>query len=67
MNAIVVEDGFLKILYHRCVRCYDCVKVCPYNGIHVDYSARIPIKCDLCDGEVLCVKVCPTGALKYED
>ena len=24
------------------------------------------LKCDLCDGDPICVKVCPTGALNYE-
>ncbi len=65
-DAIVPKDGILVILESRCVRCHDCVKACPYGAIFIDPITRYPIKCDLCGGDPLCVKVCPTGALRYE-
>jgi Fe-S-cluster-containing hydrogenase component 2 len=32
-----------------------------------DTLAKKVIKCDLCDGDPLCVKFCETGAIQYVD
>ncbi len=32
----------------------------------VDADTGRVLKCDLCGGDPICVKVCPTGALRYE-
>jgi Fe-S-cluster-containing hydrogenase component 2 len=50
---------------------YPCIKACPYEHIVlVPIYVRterytVPIKCDQCKGDPACVKVCPTGALRY--
>jgi|LSQX01.2.fsa_nt_gb carbon-monoxide dehydrogenase iron sulfur subunit len=53
----------------RCVGCWMCVMVCPYGGIKRDVVKQMAIKCDQCKdiGDPVCVKVCPTGALVYEE
>jgi Fe-S-cluster-containing dehydrogenase component len=33
----------------------------------VDQDTGHVLKCDLCDGDPTCVKICPTGALSYEE
>ncbi len=48
-----------------CVGCKLCMQFCPFGGIAVDYKARKMIKCDLCEGEPICVKFCRPAALQY--
>jgi len=36
-----------------------------FGAIYFHPEVPTPIKCDLCEGEPLCVKWCPTKALKY--
>jgi ferredoxin-type protein NapG len=55
-----------------CSRCGECVKVCPAQCIRIDASKRKgngapyidvdTMPCVVCDG-LLCMSVCPTGAL----
>ncbi len=45
----------------RCTGCQSCLAACPYHGIFFDPVAKKAVKCDLCSGEPLCIKVC-TGA-----
>ena len=37
------------------------------GGIVFVPEKKVVIKCDLCDGDPVCVKFCPTGAIKYEE
>ena len=39
--------------------------VCPFGGPSFDPIEKRVVKCDLCDGNPVCVEVCPTGALQY--
>ena len=58
MGRIVVDDSL-------CTRCGSCVKACPYHGITL-VNDKIMV-CDLCNGDPLCVKWCPTKAVSYQD
>ena len=51
----------------RCIGCQTCIQSCPYDPprIRFDRVRKKAVKCDLCGGDPECVKVCPTGALKY--
>jgi carbon-monoxide dehydrogenase iron sulfur subunit len=44
-----------------------CVFACPFGATFVDQDSGRVLKCDLCDGDPTCVKVCPTGALTFEE
>ncbi len=46
-----------------CLACEACVTACPYAAIALDPETNIARKCDLCEGAVRCVEICPTGAL----
>jgi Fe-S-cluster-containing hydrogenase component 2 len=64
-GALVWDEaaGVVRFIEEECTRCGACVDVCP--NVHLDaVDARIMI-CDLCDGDPLCVKWCPEGALTW--
>lgn len=71
MVGCIEEDEETGIITNddRCVGCWMCVMVCPYGGMRRDLAKQVAIKCDQCkdlSGPV-CVDVCPTGALVYEE
>ena len=59
--------GAMEIDTYRCIGCLSCVFACPFGATFVDPADGRVLKCDLCDGDPTCVKVCPTGALTYEE
>jgi Fe-S-cluster-containing hydrogenase component 2 len=44
-----------------------CIAVCPFGAMSFDTLGEKVIKCDLCDGEPVCVKFCETQAIQYVD
>lgn len=67
-DAIYYDENLsiLKVDSERCIGCGNCVKACPYNGIFLDRIDKA-IKCDLCNGDPVCVKYCVPQAIKYVD
>lgn len=64
MNKVILVNC------EKCVGCRTCEMVCSLSHCkEIDpYHSRIKvIKCDLCDGEPLCVKFCAYGTLDYVD
>lgn len=59
------ETGVVSIEDKRCIHCLLCTLSCPYCGIFYSPKDQKVIKCDHCDGDPECVKVCKPGALKY--
>ena len=57
-------DGVM-IDKRRCIGCRMCVSVCPFGAMDFDEDQGRAYKCDLCDGEPECVKVCDVKALDY--
>lgn len=51
----------------KCTGCGLCVEECPFGAIWLDSLDHKAIKCDLCGGDPVCVKVCKPGALRYEE
>ncbi len=55
--------GVVRFDADECTECGVCLEACP--NVHIDaVDARIMI-CDLCDGDPLCVRWCPEGALTW--
>ena len=50
-----------------CVGCAMCVSACPSGLMAFDYDFGLAYKCDLCDGEPQCVRVCEKKAIEYVD
>ncbi|MTI80261.1 MAG: 4Fe-4S dicluster domain-containing protein [Firmicutes bacterium] len=58
------ENGAVIINEEKCHGCGLCVKACQKDVVLLDKPAKKARKCDLCAGEPVCVKSCPTGALE---
>lgn len=69
VNAFVNKDdlSIWVIDQEECVWCQQCFDECPYNMIVMNKEKEVAMKCDLCKGEPLCVRYCPTGALVFEE
>lgn len=59
------KTGALLIDYDKCVGCRICAVFCPFGGIGIDVKRGKVIKCDLCEGDPVCVKFCDPEALQY--
>lgn len=60
-QGVVVHDP------ERCLVCKLCVSACPLGNISYAPLVGKIIKCDLCEGDPLCVKFCPSGAITLVD
>jgi anaerobic carbon-monoxide dehydrogenase iron sulfur subunit len=49
----------------RCIRCRMCSMACPFGNCVYDALTDSILKCNLCEGDPACVKVCPSDALEY--
>ena len=72
----IVEDeklGIVVIHEEDCKGCGACKEVCPFGAIFIDSNSGKALKCDLCGGDPLCVKICPATfhdekpALHYQE
>lgn len=72
VDAIQVADDTPILDIDRCIGCKACLAACPYGAIGFDEVSQRAVKCDLCDGDPLCVKVCNAattmpGALTFAE
>jgi Fe-S-cluster-containing hydrogenase component 2 len=59
------ETGLVTINPDICVGCMMCFVACPVGGISINPKTKMPIKCDLCEGDPACVRECEYGALEF--
>ena len=59
------ETGRVDFLREKCIGCKQCVLACPWGSIRLNHLGKDIIKCDHCDGDPACVKVCSPKALTY--
>ncbi len=60
------ETGAVELNEEICVKCMACVAACPFGCALHDQQHDLIIKCDLCGGDPVCAKFCPTKALEYK-
>ena len=60
-NGVVEHDAA------KCLVCKMCASACPLGNISYSPLKKKVIKCDLCGGDPMCVKFCPTGAISAVD
>jgi Fe-S-cluster-containing hydrogenase component 2 len=63
--AIHVERGVVRTDLTKCVGCRMCVLSCPLGATSMNSVTHQIIRCDLCDGDPLCVRFCPEDAIQY--
>ncbi len=66
-NAITRDLDLARVFLDMslCVGCTMCVSACPFGSMAFAHDFGFPYKCDLCDGEPQCVRVCEKKALEY--
>ena len=57
--------GRVTLNYDLCIGCKMCVTACPFGGMGIDTVAQQVVKCNLCDGDPICVRFCNPGALQF--
>jgi len=69
VKAISRDETLNRVMvdYDVCIGCRMCVAICPFGAMLFDILAKRVIKCDLCDGDPLCVKFCDVDAIQYVD
>lgn len=67
VDALSRDDDLERVLvdYDLCIGCKLCVVACPFGGMGIDTVAKKVIKCELCDGDPICVNFCQPEALEY--
>lgn len=55
----------ISVNYDKCIGCRYCVLACPFGAMMVNLDTMRVIKCDHCDGDPMCVKVCHNQAIQY--
>lgn len=65
VNAIEHSNGLVRIDEEKCISCEQCLLSCPFGAIFTHEDIPVPFKCDLCNGDPECVKVCPKKAILY--
>jgi Fe-S-cluster-containing dehydrogenase component len=55
----------LVINNEKCRGCKTCVTHCPLEVARFNEDSGVAFKCDLCGGDPVCAKFCPSGAIKF--
>ena len=70
MRGIIDKDYVTGKITRRtegCFACAACRVMCPHGAVVYDSKMGAFVTCAYCDGDPVCVKACPTGALKFQD
>ena len=60
------KTGIVNKDEELCIKgCTLCIKACPFGAIELDPVTNKMMKCDLCGGNPVCARVCPTEAIQY--
>jgi len=59
------ENGAMIISEKKCIGCKMCISACPLGNMALDSEGVF--KCNLCGGDPLCAKLCPSGAIEFKE
>jgi len=59
------RSGLISVSEEKCLGCGKCLETCTIGAVKLHPSKKIPLICNQCGGEPLCVEKCPTKALAY--
>jgi len=68
-TGAIYEDaktGAYLVNKEVCIGCKMCVFACPIGAMSIDRNEGAT-KCDLCNGDPYCARICPRGALEFID
>ena len=57
--------GRVSVDYDICIGCRSCVGVCPFGAMSFNAIDKQVFKCDLCDGDPQCVRLCEEKAVDF--
>lgn len=69
VGAIFQEKGkikTIKINEKDCIGCGKCVSACPFGVMFFDRVKKKAFKCELCNGNPACVRICPVEAISFK-
>lgn len=58
-----LDTGAIVVDENRCIGCKRCAFVCPFGIPFIDEYRGVSVKCNLCEGSLKCVEICPKDAL----
>lgn len=58
------KTGIILVDELRCIGCDWCIQACPFGVITFNQKRKAVVICDLCGGDPMCVKHCPTEAIE---
>lgn len=65
VGALTRTNNVVKLDKDTCISCLKCIEACPFGAMYAHEDIDYPIKCDTCDGDPECVKVCPKQAIRF--
>ncbi|MBN2239042.1 MAG: 4Fe-4S dicluster domain-containing protein [Dehalococcoidales bacterium] len=69
VKAISRDPELNRVMVNQdiCIGCKTCVTICPFGAMSFNTMTQQVMKCDFCDGDPECVKVCEPRAIRYAD
>ena len=61
------SDGVVDWDVKKCILCRMCTQACPFGNAVYDSRTNSILKCDECEGDPACVRMCPNNALEFVD
>jgi Fe-S-cluster-containing hydrogenase component 2 len=69
VGALSIDEELARVVidHDRCIKCKLCLTACPFGSMGYDTIGKKVIKCELCEGDPVCVRFCDPGAITYVD